>query len=81
MKNQIKIFIGLLFLSNLKNERYANCSSLFGQVPHKTIQKKAAISRAYSTNNSFVPVKIYKNADLHKLQILQENKGKAGIYR
>jgi hypothetical protein len=26
-------------------------------------------------------VKIYKNADLEKLQILQENKGKAGVYR
>jgi hypothetical protein len=30
----------------------------------------------YSTNNSVVPVKIYRNADLDKLQIVKENRGK-----
>lgn len=34
-----------------------------------------------STNNSVVPVKLYKNADLDMLQILKENKAKSGIYR
>jgi hypothetical protein len=29
---------------------------------------------------SVVPVKIYANTDLNKLQILKENKGKSGIY-
>jgi group I intron endonuclease len=35
----------------------------------------------YSTRASFFPVKIYINADQEKLQILNDNKGKAGIYR
>ena len=46
---------------------------------------KAAISRAYSTStdmpSSVFPAKKYENADTQKLQILKENKGKAGIYR
>lgn len=40
----------------------------------------------YSTNSlagapTKGPVIIYKNANLNKLQILQENKNKAGVYR
>jgi hypothetical protein len=35
----------------------------------------------YSTNSSVVPVKIYRNTDLDKLQILKEAKGKSGVYR
>ena len=41
----------------------------------------------YSTNSSVSdapqpqPEKIYKNADLDKAQIIQENKGKSGVYR
>jgi hypothetical protein len=30
---------------------------------------------------SVIPVKIYKNADLDKLQIIKEGKGKSGVYR
>lgn len=39
--------------------------------------------RNYSTGtpSPIVPGKIYANADVDKLQILQENKGKTGIYR
>ena len=40
--------------------------------------------RGYSTKSSpppIKPVKIYKNADLNKLLILKESKGKCGIYR
>jgi len=37
--------------------------------------------RTYSTNSPVVPVKIYANADKEKLQIISENKGKAGVYR
>lgn len=29
---------------------------------------------------SVVPVKVYVNTDLNKLQILKENKGKSGVY-
>jgi hypothetical protein len=36
--------------------------------------------RTYSTLR-VVPVKIYANADKEKLQILQENKGKCGVYK
>jgi group I intron endonuclease len=39
------------------------------------------LRRTYSTNSPVVPVKIYANADKNKLQILKENKGKAGVYR
>jgi hypothetical protein len=35
----------------------------------------------YSTNNSVVPVIKYSNADIQKLQIIKENKGKSGVYR
>jgi hypothetical protein len=53
----------------------------------------APLSRRYFSSTSFlfsnstlgssdvVPVKIYRNADLHKLEILKENLGKAGVYR
>jgi group I intron endonuclease len=37
--------------------------------------------RTYSTAHAVVPVKIYANADKEKLQIISENKGKAGVYR
>jgi hypothetical protein len=30
---------------------------------------------------SVVPVKVYVNTDLNKLDILKENKGKSGVYR
>lgn len=35
----------------------------------------------YSTNSSVVPVKMYSNADIDKLQILKESRGKCGVYR
>jgi hypothetical protein len=37
--------------------------------------------RNYSTTVPIVPIKIYRNADTDKLQIIIENKGKAGVYR
>lgn len=36
--------------------------------------------RNYSTDNSVVPVITYSNADTQKLQIINENRGKSGIY-
>lgn len=36
--------------------------------------------KRYSTDSSVEPVKIYANADQDKLQILKDNKGKAGVY-
>lgn len=40
-----------------------------------------ALCRTYSTNSPVVPIKIYSNADLQKLLIIQENKAKPGVYR
>lgn len=36
--------------------------------------------RNYSTDNSVVPVIKYSNADTQKLQIINENRGKSGVY-
>ena len=36
--------------------------------------------KSYSTDSSVKPVKKYANADIDKLQILKDNKGKAGVY-
>jgi len=35
----------------------------------------------YSTNGVVKALRVYRNADLEKLQIIKENKGKAGVYR
>ena len=34
----------------------------------------------HTANNPVVPVKVYANADIQKLEILNENRGKSGIY-
>ena len=49
---------------------------------HSSILSFNAIKRArsYSTGSSVKPVKKYANADRDKLQILKDNKGKAGVY-
>ena len=53
--------------------------------PHSRNYSSLSLSlfaRDYSTNSSaVVPAITYKNADLDKLQILKENKGKSGVYR
>jgi hypothetical protein len=36
---------------------------------------------SYYSTPGFVSIKIYRNADIDKLQIIQEAKGKAGVYR
>jgi hypothetical protein len=40
-------------------------------------------SKFYSTNssNNITPVKSYENADLDKQNILEDNKGKSGVYQ
>jgi len=35
----------------------------------------------YSTDSSGVPVKVYSNADIQKLQIIEENRSRSGVYR
>jgi len=35
----------------------------------------------HNGSSSVIPVKIYANADILKQKIIQDNKGKAGIYR
>lgn len=53
-------------------------SSLLSKVSNLSI-----IVRNYSTgdNKSVDPVKIYENTDLQKLDIINDNRGKSGIYR
>jgi len=34
-----------------------------------------------NNNNLILPVKSYENADIQKIQILKENRGKSGVYR
>ena len=34
-----------------------------------------------SNSSSIVPAKVYTNADTQRMQIIQENKGKSGVYR
>ena len=49
-----------------------------------TIPIDAAASNSDSSNNSSTssfPVAVYGNSDLMKRQILEENKGRCGIYR
>lgn len=45
--------------------------------------KKGTYSKNYSTNakSPLVPVKVYSNSDILKIEILRENKGKSGVYR
>jgi len=43
--------------------------------------KSNALLKSFSTNNKFVPVVIYDNADEKKLDILADNRKKIGVYR
>lgn len=67
--------------------RSQKCDSFSGYfLINQRVRKAAASSshlsfylRNYSTSLS--PVKTYINPNVHKLQILKENKGKSGVYR
>lgn len=53
--------------------------------PSSTLRSKGSClslvcMRNYSTDNSVVPVIKYSNADTQKLQIINENRGKSGVY-
>jgi len=50
-------------------------------VPLMTNKQILSTHRHYSTNSPVVPVVVYRNADLEKLRITRENKGKCGVYR
>ena len=49
--------------------------------PIKSDDNTEAVDRETTQNPFSFPVMIYDNADLQKLQILNDNKGKSGIYR
>src|SRR5690554_7821351 len=59
---------------NRRNFSSTNSSAVAGPDP-------AAPSLGTSLGTGAQPVKIYKNADLDKVRILQENRGKCGVYR
>ena len=44
------------------------------------LQNKIYKKGLHTANNPVVPVKVYANADIQKLEILNENRGKSGIY-
>lgn len=52
-------------------------SGFYRGAPNKT--------RSFSTDrgnsNKFKPAVVYANADTQKMQIIQENKGRSGVYR
>jgi hypothetical protein len=66
-----------LLYSNLE----ANSMALLAIFPFLVRNYSSSKSAAASPSLVVVPVKIYSNADLQKLQILRENEGKAGVYR
>jgi group I intron endonuclease len=50
--------------------------------PSQSLFRSRIRISSYSTDKpAVIPVKIYMNADIDKLQILKENQGKAGVYR
>ena len=42
---------------------------------------KLSVRSVHNGSSPSTPVKKYENADLDKIRILQENNGKAGVYR
>lgn len=54
---------------------------------NRKVSNLSSLSRHFSTNSeeattsTVVPVIVYRNADIDKLQITKENKGKSGVYR
>jgi hypothetical protein len=52
---------------------------------HSTLAHTSSLTRAFSTghdnSNKFKPAVVYTNADVQKMKIIQENKGRCGIYR
>lgn len=61
---------------------FSNSSSLLALFPSRS---KATNYSTVADPDSYAkqkqPVKIYRNADLDKVQILKENSGKCGVYR
>jgi hypothetical protein len=90
---KVLYFNFIYFLSTydlLVDVRYSRVTRFQGKcLIYNSGSSKSFISkgfRNYSTNSSSVapllqPVKRYINADLDKIRILEENKGKCGIYR
>jgi len=47
----------------------------------KALPKTRAYTSAADNSNKFKPAVVYANADIQKMQIIKENKGRCGIYR
>ena len=79
---------GVYRLINLLNDKYYIGSSInlgkrlkdYLNITLWENQIKAFSNCAKGVYPAYTPVKLYKNADLDKLQILQENREKAGVY-
>ena len=87
----IKIFSWLLFffskrsLSHVifKHQPNTTCFN-----PTKILTSKSTLANRYfhsesgnKDSNSFIPIKIYENADISKHEGIKDNKNKSGIYR
>jgi hypothetical protein len=71
----------------MKQLQYLTFSALLAQwaKPTRTFTSSSQIipNRSYSSSSSheLVPVKVYSNPDIDKEKVIEENKGKSGVYR
>jgi hypothetical protein len=72
------IIVGFSFIE-VYNEINLSLLSLFIFNTYSVSSCKARCIRAYSTELP-EPIKKYENSDIQKFQILEENKGKSGVY-
>lgn len=75
---------GLYCFKHKNIDKYGIGSALSCRSP-KGVNKKLNLTqrRYYSTKkeeNNYIPENIYENADIDKMQILDDNKNKAGVY-
>lgn len=71
---------GYLVSSNLEVKESKNSLNLYhrGSVTYKG--KRYYSSQSSPSSSSVVPVRVYNNLDLDKIDILKENKGKSCVY-
>lgn len=69
---------GMQFITTFSSKL---CSSRYFSTSTPCASGASGASDASGASEGFFPVKFYGNADTDKLQILTENKGKAGVYR
>jgi hypothetical protein len=81
INKEIAILENNLDLSNIYSDEFQQLTN--GGLHPPTKKNFYLGKKSYSTlaGGEISPIKVYKNADLDKLHIVSENKGKAGVYR